>query len=435
VHGTDRNLHMPSDNTILRSIEISEMMDGRPGRFTRWGATVCLTLLMIIGFLSWLVHYPDIITAKAKLQAINAPKEIIAMQSGKLESLLVRDGDSVAAEQVIGWIESTARHVEVFQLDSMLNTLETMVEIGDWHLVETVRVQSFRHLGELQSNYQSFQTAFLSFRNYLDNGFFVRKKTYLSKEIGYLQKMKGNLQQQQRLQTQDLGLQQQSYQANEKLGKEKVIAPLEVNKELSALIGKQMSVPQISSNIIQNESQQNAKRLEIADLDNQVTQQKNLFTEALHTLHSQVTAWKRKYVLVTPVAGRFSFNGFLQEKQTVQQNQSVGMVLSGNTSFYAEIVIPQQSFGKTAIGQTVQLKLDGFPFEQYGFLKGQINFVSVMGTDSGFQARVVIPNGLMTTYGKSISFRQGLTAIAEIITEDKRLFDRMTERLRGLVSK
>jgi HlyD family secretion protein len=164
-------------------------------------------------------------------------------------------------------------------------------------------------------------------------------------------------------------------------------------------------------------------------------QQKNLFVESLHTLQSQVADWQKKYLLIAPVAGTFSLNGFLQEKQQLQANQLVGTISPANSSFYAEIQIPQASFGKVNTNQVVQIKLESYPHEQYGMLKGHLAFVSNRGTDSGFLGKVVFENGLVTNFKKQIEFRQGLTAKAEIITADKRLFDRLIESFRKLVSR
>ncbi len=426
---------MPTTNNPLRSHTVNEMISSRPGNMTRWGATVFLLLLVIVGFLTWLIHYPDIIAAKGKLQAINGPKEIFTHQSGKLEKLFYKEGEEVKENEVIGFMESTAKHEEVLALAKLLDSIQLLSNQQAFEQLPNLLQTSFAHLGEMQGGYQTFQTSFLTFKNYLVSGFYLRKKVYLRNEIAYLQKMKTNLIVQKNLQTKDIGLQQETYFANEKLSQNKVIAPLELRKEQSALIGKQLTVPQMGSSILQNESQQNAKLQEIAELDNQIVQQKNLFIEALHTLQSQLADWQKKYLLVAPVAGTFMLNGFLQEKQQMQANQLVGLVSPANASFYAEVQIPQMSFGKVNIQQEVQLKLDGYPYEQYGMLKGKLVFVSNRGTDSGFLGKVVFDNGLVTNFKKTIEFRQGLSAKAEIITADKRLFDRLVENLRKLVSR
>jgi multidrug efflux pump subunit AcrA (membrane-fusion protein) len=363
---------MPTANNPLRSQTVNEMMSSRPGNMTRWGATVFLCLLVIVCLLTWLIHYPDIIAAKGKLQAINGPKEVLTKQSGKLEKLFYKEGEEVKENTIIGFMESTAKHEEVIALAQLLDSIQSLIDQQAFEQLPNLLQASFANLGELQTGYQTFQTSFLSFKNYLSSGFYLRKKVYLRNEVGFLQRMKSNLVKQKNLQSKDIDLQTQTYSANEQLSNSKVIAPLELRKEQSALIGKQMSMPQMGSSILQNESQQNAKLQEIAELDNQIVQQKNLFIESLHTLQSQVADWQKKYLLMAPIAGTFSLNGFLQEKQQMQANQLVGTVSPANSSYYAEVQIPQVSFGKVNTDQVVQIKLESYPYEQYGMLKGHL---------------------------------------------------------------
>ena len=86
--------------------------------------------------------------------------------------------------------------------------------------------------------------------------------------------------------------------------------------------------------------------------------------------------------------------------------------------------IPQYNFGKVKTGQIVQLRFQAYPFEQFGMVIGNIDYISQIPTDSGYLARVVLPNGLHTTYKKSLHYQNGLHAQASIITQKMRLLER-----------
>ncbi len=55
---------------------------------------------------------------------------------------------------------------------------------------------------------------------------------------------------------------------------------------------------------------------------------------------------------------------------------------------------------------------------------GKIEFISHMPSENGYLAKVILINGLTTTYNKQIQYRDGLLANAEIITKDMRLLER-----------
>ena len=42
----------------------------------------------------------------------------------------------------------------------------------------------------------------------------------------------------------------------------------------------------------------------------------------------------------------------------------------------------------------VQLGFDAYPYQEMGFVKGKLNHISKIATDSGFQAKVILENGL-----------------------------------------
>jgi HlyD family secretion protein len=90
---------------------------------------------------------------------------------------------------------------------------------------------------------------------------------------------------------------------------------MDYRNEESKLIAKKMALPQINSSIVSNESQQNEKRKEIAELENQIIVQKSIFIQALQTFKSQLQAWEYKYLLKSSIDGTVSFTGFFQENQ------------------------------------------------------------------------------------------------------------------------
>ncbi|HNJ58714.1 MAG TPA: HlyD family efflux transporter periplasmic adaptor subunit, partial [Chitinophagaceae bacterium] len=189
-------------------------------------------------------------------------------------------------------------------------------------------------------------------------------------------------------------------------------------------------LPQINASIINNESQQNDKRKEIAELDNQIAVQKSIFMQALQTFKSEIQAWEYKYVIKAPVAGSVAFTGFYQENQEIKNGQSLFVVQPANTQYFVEAQILQYNFGKVKTGQQVLLKFPAYPYEQYGSVTGKIDFISTIPTDSGYLAKIVLPDGLISNYKKPLQYHTGLKAQADIVTEDMRLLERFYYNIR-----
>jgi len=424
-----------SDNHI-RNYQVSEIISSNPSFLVRNGISLFVLILIIIIAVCSFVKYPDVISTNAKLTAINPPKEIKAKVNGRLVELFATENQKVQEGTILGYLESTANHKYIINLS---NIIDTMVQLMQQNKVlQTIldyktflsKNKTDENYGEIQAAYQTFIQAYNSYNQYLNGGFYLQKLSMLQKDISYLQRLKESLLQQKKMTEEDVKLMQENFAAQEKMNKEKVIAPVEYRNEKSKLIAKEISLPQINSIIINNDNSQHTKQKEIAELQNQIAQQQNIFIQALQSFKAIVDDWKAKYLFTTPVAGTIEFAGFVQSNQLLQVNQILCFVNPKNSAFYAQLLIPQTNLGKIKVNQKVLLKLPSYPFQQYGYIEGTLNFISNIPTDSGYIAKVDFTRGLQTNYSKSIFFREGLKANAEIITEDLSLLERFFYNIR-----
>lgn len=84
------------------------------------------------------------------------------------------------------------------------------------------------------------------------------------------------------------------------------------------------------------------------------------------------------------------------------------------------------ALAKVNPGQTVNVRLSGFPYLEYGIIKGIVsNIITVpeIGHDGNiyYVVEIEFPNGLVTTYEKTIPIIHGIDGVAEIITKDRSL--------------
>jgi len=421
----DANGGLALKNTFAEhGYEIDEIISKKPPFIVRWGTVFLFILLLFIIGISWFIKYPDIINTTAKLTSINAPKPVITLISGKLLKLNISEDQAVIKNQILGFIESTADHQQVIELLNNIDSVQFLLDNNKAVFLNKYFKDPQNKLGELQNAYQVYAQAFLNFKNYLINGFYLQKKNMLAKDLDNIHRLHNSLTQQKSFHEQDLSLSQKTFDANHYLKNENVISDFDLRNETSKLIGKKLTMPQITSAIIANETQQNEKQKEIAELENNIAQQKTIFQQALNSFKSQAEDWKKKYLLTAPIDGKVAFATFIQENQQLQANQTICFINPGNSQYYAQIIIPQSNFGKVASGQPVLLKFSSYPFSEYGAVKGKIDFISHIPTDSGYLAKVVLDNGLRTNYNKQIQYREGLTAQGEIITKNRRLLQR-----------
>ncbi len=417
----------------IRSEEVQELISQVPPWIMRWGITVFLAILVLLLAASYLIKYPDIVAAPFVLTSQDAPKPIIARTDGRLVKLWVKENQAVTRNQTLGYIESTADPVQVERLAGWLDSLAQLPHTPQTVSWDRISQLNLDQLGELQVPFQSFTQAFLDYVSVSSNGFYAHKKVLLQKEIHDLVTLNQNLTLQKNLYVQDLEMAENEWRLQQKLAQEKVIAPIELRREESKVLAKKMPLRQIENTIIGNLSSQTAKQKELLELENNILEKKNTFRQALHTCKSYIESWKTKYMLVASADGRVYFPSFLQEKQNLTAGQEVFFIGTSNGREMGEVRVPQDNLGKIAVGQTVLVKFNSYPFQEFGLVKGQIASISDIPNKEGqFLARIHLPEGLTTNYHKKIVYKTGMTANAEIVTEDLRLLERFFYDLRGI---
>jgi hypothetical protein len=104
--------------------------------------------------------------------------------------------------------------------------------------------------------------------------------------------------------------------------------------------------------------------------------------------------------------------------------------------YYGQMIFSTSISEKIKPGQRVLVSVVGFPSNDFGYLTGIIDtIVYVPGIKDNLLIKVNFPKGLQTSYGKTISYKNDLSADADIITEDRKLFDRILKRIKDFAKK
>jgi HlyD family secretion protein len=91
----------------------------------------------------------------------------------------------------------------------------------------------------------------------------------------------------------------------------------------------------------------------------------------------------------------------------------------------------QKGLGKIKTGQKVMIKVESYPSEEFGYINGTVNYISDLpNRRDSFLIKVDLPKGLQTNYNRKIFFRNDLSAQAEIVTDSRKLFDRLMGKLK-----
>jgi multidrug resistance efflux pump len=414
----------------VRSEEVQEIIGRPPHWLVRWGITAFFGVLGLVLLSAAVIKYPEVIHAPLRLTAVDAPQSLESWINGKLVRIIVENNTHVEEGDVLAWLESTALHGEVLRLS------ETMEEMRSWLLEKTPQrlteldIEQFANLGEIQHAFQGFEQAYREFVSFLPGGFYPRQREILMKELEYTRDLLGQLNTQKEIQLEEYNLARREVEIQQRLAEDGHIAPIELARAEAEFSARQLPLQQTESAIINNFVSQIAKEREIMELDKRMDEQSSMFMQALNSLRSVIDDWKTNHLITAPYDGKVVYAGILQENQSLTAGQPLFYIQPDNTSFFGEMMISQNSFGKIEEGQPVQVRFSGYPYHEYGSVFGRVDYFSDFPVrDSLFFAKVSFPDGLVTSYGREITPRNGMTGQAEIITQDMRLLERVVNNI------
>lgn len=422
-------MYMPV-STFSHSEELDDVITTQPHWFIRIGMGLFLLFFGLVVVLSWLVKFPTVVRGPLSMTSVNAPKSVLVKSTSRLTAVLVHEQEYVRKGQALAFLENAADNAQVLRLAGHLDSLAhgaAAVEPG-----RNMRKPTYfpAQLGELQAKYQVFAQACSQLYSLRAGGFFAKKEHLLRAELATLHLGQRNLTQQNQLYQHDWQLAREELASQQSLARKGVIAAADFRREQSREIAKQFPVKQAESARLHNLTDQRAKEQELLDLAKLEQDHTDAYVQSLNTLRSALDEWKSKYVLVAPDSGRVNFAGILEVSQVVRANQEAFFISARSATYYGEMLVPQQNLGKVKVGQRVLIKLDGYPFNEYGFVNGRIAYLANIPTPRGFLAKVALTNGLRTSYGKQIVFRNRISAQADILTEDTRLLERIFYQIR-----
>jgi len=419
----------------LRSEDVQEILGTPPGWLVRWGTTIVLLGFCMLLTAAWFVRYPDVVEAKVVVTTATPPVDVMARADGRIAKLLITDTALVSTNQLLAVLQSTANYEDVLFLDSCL---------GAW---QQLKIESFRTvdqpdsltLGELQGDYADFVRILSDFKFGRDS-----RSASVQSNINSIQMQISQLKQSIAFEekalkrTNDqLKTAEELYQKQKDLYEQGITSRVDFEKERTKLADLERQRDLYEENTLQ-------KRREIISLQNNINsasfgQQETAssassrLSGSLNTLRSNVSKWKQTYLLQSPIQGKVSLNGLTAQQYVRQGDQLITVVPLENDKIIGRVSLPIAGSGKVKEKQRVILKLDNYPYYEFGTISGLIISKSPVPKDNQYSILVALPvnknNSLRTSYGKEIQFEQQLQGKTEIITDDKGFLQRISEQI------
>jgi multidrug efflux pump subunit AcrA (membrane-fusion protein) len=421
----------------IRSPEMQEVMSEIPGSFLRWGLFLFFGIIMAIVAVSYFINYPDIVTAPVTITTYNSPASLVTRASGKIANIFIGNEEEVTENQAIALIANQAVWSDVKTIDSFIARLN---DTTSWQKVVRNSIPpTGLSLGEMQSSYIHFITIFHQFQKYLEQAYIPSKLILLEKQVNRQEEYITELLNQKALSEEDLQLSVNSFKRDSLLHvkSDYSISINQLEKSKQALLQKQVSFSSLKSSIKNNESSILTLKETLLDLKIQYENEMNKYrldlNEAVQLLKISIGQWKEKYLVESPVNGKITFTSFWNENQVIKAGDVFATVIPSDSSkIIVRASVAASGLGKVRVGQEVNIKLAGFPFMEFGVIKGRIKSLSLVPVNETYIAEIDLVNGMRSSYNMKLNFVREMTGTADIITDNSRLIYRIIKPLKAL---
>lgn len=405
-----------------------------PGWVVRWGLTVFFFLFLLVLGIAWFVRYPETISAPIVLTTLNPPADLIARSSNKIEHILTEDGRPVKKNDVVAVLYNTGDYRTVLELE------KTLLRNGEeWERYFSEDFLNRDHaLGELQSYYIQFAKQCLLYDHYLQTDFTVRKRELIEANILKTQQTLESQSRQMSLLEEDMAFENKNLERDSLLLRSEALTLADYERTRQAVLQKRIAMLNQNTVVTSTEASLINMKQQLLELrmqrDNETINYRVQLSEARDQLLTQIGLWKERYVLQSPIDGRVTFTKYWSNNQNVVSGERLASVVPDDSlRVIGKMYIPSQGFAKVKTGQTVNVKLNGFPYMEYGILKGKISSLSSIPETEGYAAEVTFEKGLVSSYNTRLKFIQQMDGTGDIITKDQRLLERFLNPLKSAI--
>lgn len=397
-----------------------------PQRLLIAGATFCLAF----GVWAWVGQIDEVGHARGKLTPHGETYKIHPIELGKVTMIHVREGETVKAGQLLVTLDTQLAQDEVVRLEKVL---------------AAYRIE-FNQKSELLMNARlaaQTQKAISSAEILAQQAAIAQTKTTAAtteKLISqYHTDVVSNEERIQRIKPLvDAGAlpKEQLFQAEEQLRDRQST----IIKSQGELQQKDSEVEQLQAGFVQKQAQENQSQLsaqaQIQQLNVQITELNAKMVETQKLLDMAKAKLGERF-LYAPVAGVVSSLNIRNMGEVVQPGQTIAEIAASNAPLVLLADLPNQEAGFVKPNMPVQVKLDAYPYQDYGIIPGRVVSTAADSKPDErlgavYRVEIALDRHYITDHQRPIPFKAGQTATADIVIRRRRIADILFAPIRQL---
>ncbi|MEM1217785.1 MAG: hypothetical protein AAGH79_02690 [Bacteroidota bacterium] len=414
----------------------TDILSKPPHWFTRWGMYLLLVWIVIILLLAWLIQYPDTLEAPTRCVSTQPISEIRARMSGNLSKVRFTSWQKVEMGDQLGIIGADLSLQELQVLKNWIAQLKEDPFAGD--------VPTLDSLGPLSTAFGACRKSTLALRHEYERTDYAQRLALLQERLAEVNRRTQQFYKTAELQQHAVELKAAQFERSKQLFGSGAIGEIELeNSEEAYLLALQERARIKQDSILLIEGTLAIKDEQISVLterDEKFSALRMELGQIATQLDGQINNWEYQHVLQAPIAGSMEWIQSWTSGQWIEEGERFALLKGGtedSTNIQFEVFLPANKAGKVQLKAPVSIRLEEFPYTEYGVLEGAVSFRSEVPVDGFYRLLVRLDyrtnETVLTSYQKQLHLNPGLSGMARVRMDRKRLLERIFEQLTALV--
>ncbi|MDJ0704176.1 MAG: HlyD family type I secretion periplasmic adaptor subunit [Leptolyngbyaceae cyanobacterium MO_188.B28] len=397
-----------------------------PHRWLSGGVVFCL----VFGAWAWVGKIEEIGRAQGQLAPQGNVYKVEFVDLGKVSNIVVEEGQQVEAGQVLVELDTQTAAAEVARLQQTLAALQTKLE-QQQALIAKTRLEAESRAAIAQADYQAQAVAISQSEARAQTA-----QTLITQLEGDADAHKVRLERLKPL------LEAGAISREEVFGAEQTLR--ERQRAITQSAGEQRQAlgeaERLRAGLAQKQAEGQRAQLqaqqEIQQLEAEATQISAKIDETNNLLDIANVELERRH-LRAPVTGVLLSLEVDHVGEVVEPGETIAEIAPLDAPLVLAAKLPNQEAGFIEAGMPVQVKMDAYPYQDFGVVSGRVTAISPDAEiderlGKVYEVEIALERDHVATPDQLIHFKPGQTASADIIIRHRRIADVLLDPIRQL---
>ncbi|WP_448603957.1 HlyD family type I secretion periplasmic adaptor subunit [Thermoleptolyngbya sp.] len=403
------------------SQSLQTVLDQPPASLPSRMIGVGLAFCCIFAAWAWFGKVQDISQGTGQLVPQGRVYKVQPAGQGEIVRLLVKEGDQVKAGQVVAELDGRLLEAEVHRLQQSLSAYRLQL-IQSQELLHRTALEAEMRQAIAQSQAQSQSAALTEAQVAAATQQELLKQTETDQAASEARLTRlrplvnvGAIAQEQLFEVEQSLRDRQRSQIQSEGDLQRAIANA---KRYQAEFAQQQAEVQRSH----LEKQQRLQQIQvgISELEASIQETQNLLSAAQTQLQSKI--------LTAPITGTVLALHIDNVGEVAQPGQTIAEIAPIDAPLVLSTVIPNDRAGLIQLGMAAQIKIDAFPYQEYGVLSGKVLSVSPDAKEDQqlgpvYEVEIFLDRATIYHQNRVIPLRAGQTATVEIVLRQRRILE------------